>query len=322
VPDHYAKLTRAVVEIGTQLRRIADAHTTPVADDADDAQTTALLDLKETIRAQRHETAALVQQRERLRDTLHEVLCAFAVGAAYGEPATYTLAHPISKATYESWSHVVDHPGDGPGYNRSVHVSLATPCGACTHPYNWHGAGPCTFGNETNRCGCAGFTTDDARAEVEYHQQLSVEQGQALARAETAREEQRRRADQAEQRAAAMERAMESTAAAALKHSGCHAKLVAQCIRVEQAEERRDQLAATLAKVLSHFVHKGHPGEPCLQTGWIAEKTVAEWRAVLYPPATEEQPAAGCVPGPYDDCPNCLHDSEPWPDAPTTTKEQ
>jgi uncharacterized protein (DUF2267 family) len=48
--------------------------------------------------------------------------------------------------------------------------------------------------------------------------------------------------------------------------------------------ERAERIAATLDEVLRQFVHKGHPGEPCLQTGWISEKTVARWRAVLYPP--------------------------------------
>jgi hypothetical protein len=49
-----------------------------------------------------------------------------------------------------------------------------------------------------------------------------------------------------------------------------------------------NQLRHTLDEVLRHFVHKGHPGEPCLQTGWISERTVARWRAVLNPP--KEQP--------------------------------
>lgn len=55
--------------------------------------------------------------------------------------------------------------------------------------------------------------------------------------------------------------------------------------RAETAEQRRDELAATLDEVLRHFVHPGHPGEPCLGAGWIAEKTVNRWRAVLNPPA-------------------------------------
>lgn len=58
--------------------------------------------------------------------------------------------------------------------------------------------------------------------------------------------------------------------------------------RAERAEQQRDQLRATLADVLRHFTHKGHPSEQCLQTGWIAERTVAEWRAALYPPAAEK----------------------------------
>ncbi|WP_392838714.1 hypothetical protein [Streptomyces sp. LN500] len=44
------------------------------------------------------------------------------------------------------------------------------------------------------------------------------------------------RAEQAEERAAAMERAMESTAADALKHRGCHRDLMGQCLRAERAE--------------------------------------------------------------------------------------
>lgn len=48
-----------------------------------------------------------------------------------------------------------------------------------------------------------------------------------------------------------------------------------------RAETERDQMHATLADILSHFVHKGHPGEPCLQAGWIRVRTVERWRAAL-----------------------------------------
>ncbi|GAA3113663.1 hypothetical protein [Streptomyces echinatus] len=68
-----------------------------------------------------------------------------------------------------------------------------------------------------------------------------------------------------------------------------HGQLLGDQLR--DAEQRLAETRTTLHEVLSHFVHKGHPGEPCLQTGWIAEKTVARWRAVLYPPAPD--PAAG-----------------------------
>lgn len=52
-----------------------------------------------------------------------------------------------------------------------------------------------------------------------------------------------------------------------------------------EAEERLTETRAVLHEVLSHFVHKGHPGEPCLQTGWIRVRTVDHWRATLSPPA-------------------------------------
>lgn len=45
-----------------------------------------------------------------------------------------------------------------------------------------------------------------------------------------------------------------------------------------------DQLRAALDEVLRRFVHKGHPGAPCLSSGWINETTVARWRATLYSP--------------------------------------
>lgn len=50
---------------------------------------------------------------------------------------------------------------------------------------------------------------------------------------------------------------------------------------VTPAEERVAALEGTLREVLSQFVHKTHPGEPCLQTGHVAVKTVERWRAVL-----------------------------------------
>lgn len=55
--------------------------------------------------------------------------------------------------------------------------------------------------------------------------------------------------------------------------------------RAKEAEAELAKIRATLGEVLRDFVHKGHPGEPCLQTGWISEKTVARWRAALQPPA-------------------------------------
>ncbi|WP_075737509.1 hypothetical protein [Streptomyces acidiscabies] len=51
-----------------------------------------------------------------------------------------------------------------------------------------------------------------------------------------------------------------------------------------RATQRADELAATLHDVLRHFVHPGHPGEPCLQTGWISVSTVTRWRNTLNRP--------------------------------------
>lgn len=65
-----------------------------------------------------------------------------------------------------------------------------------------------------------------------------------------------------------------------------HGKFLGDQLR--DSEARLAETRVALDEVLRHFVHKGHPGEPCLQTGWISEKTVARWRAVLYPP----QPAS------------------------------
>lgn len=52
----------------------------------------------------------------------------------------------------------------------------------------------------------------------------------------------------------------------------------------EQQRQRAETARATLDEVLRQFTHKGHPGEPCLQTGWISERTVARWRAALDEP--------------------------------------
>jgi DNA repair exonuclease SbcCD ATPase subunit len=76
---------------------------------------------------------------------------------------------------------------------------------------------------------------DQLRAEVEYHQQLSAEQGQALARAETAREEQRRRAEQADTVTAETKRLMER--------------------RITTLRERTEQVEAELAGALATIDH-------------------------------------------------------------------
>lgn len=76
---------------------------------------------------------------------------------------------------------------------------------------------------------------------------------------------------------------------------------------------RRDQLASLLDEVLRQFVHKGHPGEPCLQTGWVSVRTVDRWRTALYQPtpapaATEATEPVQPTPAAEDDPPvQCWH---------------
>jgi hypothetical protein len=80
-----------------------------------------------------------------------------------------------------------------------------------------------------------------------------------------------------------------------------HGKFLGDQLR--DAEQRLAETRTTLDDVLRHFVHKGHPGEPCLQTGWISEKTVARWRAVLYSP----DPATGPT------VRKCVDNDRRWP---------
>ncbi|MFE0651018.1 hypothetical protein ACFVZH_20755 [Streptomyces sp. NPDC059534] len=54
--------------------------------------------------------------------------------------------------------------------------------------------------------------------------------------------------------------------------------------RASKADTRARALGETLDNVLRQFVHKGHPGEPCLQTGWVRERDVQQWRDTLYGP--------------------------------------
>jgi hypothetical protein len=68
-----------------------------------------------------------------------------------------------------------------------------------------------------------------------------------------------------------------------------HGKFLGDQLR--DSEHRLTETRDALDEVLRHFVHKGHPGEPCLSSGWISVKTVERWRAVLYPP--QPAPADG-----------------------------
>jgi hypothetical protein len=52
--------------------------------------------------------------------------------------------------------------------------------------------------------------------------------------------------------------------------------------RAELADEhtRSAKLRALAGAMLSHFVREGHPGEPCVTTGWVRKSTVVEWHRI------------------------------------------
>jgi hypothetical protein len=85
------------------------------------------------------------------------------------------------------------------------------------------------------------------------------------------------RADNAEARAEAMERAMESTAADALKHRGCHRDLMGQCLRAERAE-------AAVKRVRSYLASQAD----ALPANYPVAVPAADVLAAL-----DEQPASG-----------------------------
>lgn len=51
--------------------------------------------------------------------------------------------------------------------------------------------------------------------------------------------------------------------------------------RISQLEGHRRRLSSVLSAVLGQISERGHPGEPCLRTGWISERTVTGWRMEL-----------------------------------------
>lgn len=45
----------------------------------------------------------------------------------------------------------------------------------------------------------------------------------------------------------------------------------------EKAAASNGALRKLVAEILSHFTVHGHPGEPCLRTGWVSQSTVVGW---------------------------------------------
>ncbi|MFF8610856.1 hypothetical protein ACF06X_33660 [Streptomyces sp. NPDC015346] len=123
---------------------------------------------------------------------------------------------------------------------------------------------------------------------------------------ETYAAEQRERAEQAEAKAAAMTAAMQSTAADALKHRGCHMKLMAQCTRAERAEAKLERVRA-----FADELARGNP-----KTG--NEPLIADRIRAAFDEQQEQQPKptarARCRCGHArdlhndTDCAGCTHD--------------
>jgi len=52
-------------------------------------------------------------------------------------------------------------------------------------------------------------------------------------------------------------------------------------LRLAREQQRTLALERTLQEVLHAFTQAGHPGRPCLRTGWIDVNAVARWRQTL-----------------------------------------
>ncbi|WP_435610871.1 hypothetical protein [Streptomyces sp. C10-9-1] len=48
-----------------------------------------------------------------------------------------------------------------------------------------------------------------------------------------------------------------------------------------QYRNQAERLTDLLAEVLTHFTETGHPGQPCLRTGWVPTGRVEHWRTLL-----------------------------------------
>lgn len=72
--------------------------------------------------------------------------------------------------------------------------------------------------------------------------------------------------------------------------------------KARETETQRDRLASHLEALVRTFYDKGHPGEPCLRSGWVPVRQIAEARQAL----ALARPAAE-VPQPSEAgrCPEC-----------------
>jgi hypothetical protein len=253
VPDHYAKLTRAVVEIGTQLRRLADANTTPVG--------TCDTSLAEGIAGPlgpcilRFEHDGPVHQDADGRRWSTAVSDA-PTTTPYDDPRCVCGDPIVLSGDPARWIH-------GPGAGTpALDAHTVRPVPAADHA-------PYLLRVLADRAARGALSLPGEGEALRRRVEQAIDRGDQL----------RAQRDQVEE----LLRVAHETS------NRSEAERARAVQRAERAEEQRDQLRVTLDEVLRHFVRKGHPGAPCLESGWVHEDTVARWRAVLHPPAAEEQ---------------------------------
>jgi hypothetical protein len=70
---------------------------------------------------------------------------------------------------------------------------------------------------------------------------------------------------------------------AAIPFSPAEVRAILGAIDSRPDVARIAELETLLDEVLRTFVHRGHPGRACLQSGWIPVEQVARWRSTLRP---------------------------------------
>lgn len=80
------------------------------------------------------------------------------------------------------------------------------------------------------------------------------------------------------------------------EHAGLCPVRVARRIEAQAAEVER--LRTLVCDVLDTFVHRGHPGKPCVRSDWVSEDRYAEWRRHARTPLSDEAQAARRPPPP------------------------
>jgi hypothetical protein len=177
------------------------------------------------------------------------------------------------------------------------------------------------YTRETVRADLAEQRADTAARDADIYQQR-------LERLSDGYAEQRKRAE-------AMERAMESTAADALAHRGCHRDLMAQCLRAERAEAEAERLRADRAAVLREAADAY---EEILENGPDHSKDPRYWTAIrdvtiglrrMADEAAKAETACTCAAGGdcfapaghYADCPEAVEAAVPGRTTDETRRE-